>query len=81
MQTIIQIEVIKFIFNYLLTLTLLSSTCFFLNIHIWSQHLHFFQVKRSLDSPSYLLGFDAINYGIHQGLEKDIDVAHEDMNQ
>ena len=35
----------------------------------------------SLNPVTDLLGLDAVDDGVHQGWEKDVDVAHEDMDR
>ena len=49
--------------------------------HKLPEDLGSFQGKQSLDSHSYLLSLDTVYDGVHQRWEKDVDVAHEDLNQ
>jgi hypothetical protein len=49
--------------------------------HYGPEDLDSIQGKQSLNSHSDLLSLDTVYNGVHQGWEKDINVAHEDLNQ
>ena len=62
-----------------LVFTSLANTTFPPLKHINLQNSSLFN-EPSLNPITDLLGLDAVDDGVHQGWEKDVDVAHEDMD-